>query len=55
MPNDSLKNRERFSTTLDKNVAKELKNFSKDTMIPISKILDMAISDYIKNKRGLQK
>ena len=47
MANDSLKNRERFSTTLDKQVVKELKNYSKKTMRPISKILDMAITQYI--------
>lgn len=45
---DSLKNRERFSTTLDKQVVKELKEYSQNTMIPISKILDRAITEYIK-------
>jgi metal-responsive CopG/Arc/MetJ family transcriptional regulator len=48
MGNDALKNRERFSTTLDKQVVKELKEYSQNTMIPISKILDRAITEYIK-------
>lgn len=45
---DALKNRERFSTTLDKQVVKELKEYSQKTLIPISKILDKAIMDFIK-------
>ncbi len=48
---DTLKNRERFSTTLDKNTIKQLKDFSKQTMIPISKIMDMAICSYIKEQK----
>lgn len=47
MPNDDLKTRVRFSTTLSKDVEKELKEYSKSTMIPISKILDAAIMQYI--------
>ena len=49
---DTLKNRERFSTTLDKQTVEELKNYSKSTMIPISKILDKAIHEYIKKASG---
>lgn len=48
MTNDTLKNRQRFSTTLDKDVLKALREYSDKTMIPISKILDMAIKEYIK-------
>lgn len=48
MSNESLKNRERFSTTLDKQVVHELKAYSQKTMIPISKIVDEAIKEYIK-------
>lgn len=48
MSGEPLKNRERFSTTLDKAIVKELKEYSERTMIPISKILDKAISEYIK-------
>ena len=45
---DTLKNRERFSTTLEKDVMQKLKDYSKKTMIPISKIVNQAILDYIK-------
>lgn len=48
---DTLKNRERFSTTLDKETMKQLKDFSEQTMIPISKIVDMAICNYIKEHK----
>ena len=47
MPKNELKNRIRFSTTLDKNTEKQLKEFSKSTLIPISKIVDSAIISYI--------
>lgn len=47
---DRLKNRIRISTTLDKNTIKELKNYSNKTMIPTSKIIDIAIQEYIKGK-----
>ena len=47
MPKDSLKNRVRFSSTLSPEVEKELKEYSQKTMIPISKILDIAITEFI--------
>lgn len=47
MSKNELKNRVRFSTTLDKEVEKKLKEYSKQTMIPISKIIDSAIVNYI--------
>ncbi len=47
MPKDELKNRVRFSTTLDKEVERKLKDYSKQTMIPISKIVDSAILEYV--------
>lgn len=47
MPNNELKNRVRFSTTLDKNTEIKLKEFSKETFVPISKIVDKAIINYI--------
>ncbi len=53
MANDTLKNKVRFSSTLPPEVDKMLKDFSKDTMIPISKILEVAIVEYIqKSKTG---
>ncbi len=51
MPKDELKNRVRFSTTLDKEVEKKLKEYSKQTMIPISKIVDSAILEYVDKKK----
>lgn len=47
MVKDSLKNRVRFSSTLSPEIDKALKEHSQKTMIPISKILDMAISEFI--------
>lgn len=53
MANDTLKNKVRFSSTLPPKVDKTLKEYSKKTMIPISKILEMAITEYIeKNTKG---
>ena len=48
---DRLKNRVRFSTTLDKKTVELLKEYSNETMIPSSKIVDVAIREYIE-KRG---
>lgn len=39
-----LKNRVRFSTTLDKDVEKKLKEYSKQSLIPISKLADKAFT-----------
>ena len=50
-----LKNRTRFSTTLSKDTADKLKNFSEETMIPTSKIVDQAIKEYIAKQRGESK
>ena len=47
---DRLKNRIRFSTTVDKKTIEALKEYSNQTMIPISKIIDVAVQEYIKNK-----
>lgn len=44
MPKDELKNRVRFSTTLDKEVERKLKEYSKKTLIPISKLSDKAFT-----------
>ncbi len=46
---DRIKNRSRFSTTLDKETVKILKEYSDKTMIPSSKIIDVAVLEYIKN------
>lgn len=47
MVKDSLRNRVRFSSTLSPEVDKALKEYSQKTMIPISKILDMAITEFV--------
>lgn len=52
MPKDELKNRARFSTTLDKEVEKKLKEYSKKTLIPISKLLDVIITKYIEENKN---
>lgn len=49
MPKDELKNRVRFSTTLDIDIEKRLKEYSKQTLIPISKIVDKALAMYLEN------
>lgn len=48
---NTLKNRERFSTTLDKQTVIALKEYAENTMIPISKIVDIAIMQYIKTNK----
>lgn len=46
-----LKNRERIGTSLPKELVKELKEYSDKTMIPISKIVEEALKQYLnKNK-----
>ncbi len=44
-----LKDRERIGTSLPKDLAKELRDYSKETMIPISKIVEKAICEYLKS------
>lgn len=51
MPKDELKNRIRFSTTLDKDVERKLKEYSKQSMIPISKLVDTAIARFIESQK----
>lgn len=45
MAKDTLKNRIRFSTTLTPESNEKLKELSKETLIPISKLVDIAISN----------
>ena len=47
---DRLKNRVRFSTSLDKKTVEMLKEYSDKTMIPISRIIDVAVQEYIKER-----
>lgn len=45
-----LKNRTRFSSTLENDVYRMLKEYSAKSDIPITKILDKAIVAYIRNQ-----
>lgn len=51
MSNDTLKNRIRISTTLTPQTNELLKEFSKKTEVPISKIIEKAILEYIKGEK----
>ena len=51
MSKDELKNRIRFSTTLDKDVERKLKEYSKQSMIPTSKLVDTAIARFIESQK----
>lgn len=50
MANDTLKNRVRISTTLTPETNEMLKVFSQKTEVPISKIIEKAILEYIESK-----
>ena len=50
MSKNELKNRVRFSTTLELCTNKKLKDFSQKTEIPLSKIVNNAINEYIERK-----
>lgn len=49
MAKRQYKTRVPFANTLDKKIFEELKEFSSMTKIPKSKILDMAIKQYIES------
>lgn len=49
MSKDTLKNRIRISTTLTPETNNLLKNFSEKTQIPISKIIEKSVLEYIEN------
>ena len=44
-----LKNRTRFSTTLDNEIYRKLKEYSRKTDVPITKVMDKAIAMYLQN------
>lgn len=44
-----LKNRTRISSTLDNEIYKQLKNYSNESDISITKILDRSIKMYLKS------
>lgn len=49
MPNPNLKNRVVPNSAIDKKLYEKLKIYSKETGIPISKLLDKAISLFLKS------
>lgn len=51
MASDTLKNRIRISTTLTPQTNELLKEFSQKTDVPISKIIEKAILEYIKGEQ----
>lgn len=50
MTKDTLKNRIRISTTLKPETHILLKNYSQKSQVPITKIIESAIIDYISKK-----
>ena len=44
-----LKNRTRFSTTLDNEIYKQLKEYSSKTDSPLTKIMDKAVTMYLQS------
>jgi len=47
---NDLKNRERIGTSLPSDLIKELKDYSEKTMIPLSRIIEASIIEYLKDK-----
>lgn len=43
----SVRRREMFTTTLSKDLKEELKEYSDRTMIPMSKLVEKAITEYL--------
>ena len=49
---DTLKSRVRFSTTLSPEIKVRLDKFSKDTDIPVSRLIERAVNEYLdKNEK----
>ena len=49
MPNRGLKNRTAISTAIDKELYEQLKKYSEETSIPISKLFDKAVAMYLES------
>ena len=47
-----LKNRERIGSAIDKELLNKLREYSKESKIPISKLLDEAIEDLLIKRKG---
>ena len=46
-----LKKRIHISTNIDKEIFNKLKQYSEDTMIPMTKIIDKALKEYLEKKK----
>lgn len=46
-----LKKRIHISTNIDKEIFNKLKQYSEDTMIPMTKIIDRALKEYLERKK----
>jgi len=46
-----LKNKERIGTSLPIELAKQLKDYSEETMIPISRIIEVALIEYLNKQK----
>lgn len=53
MSKDTLKSRVRFCTTLKPETHEQLKEMSRETLIPISKLVDMAIVDLLEKRTSV--
>ena len=47
-----LKNRERIGSAIDKELLTRLREYSKESKIPMSKLLDEAIEDLLAKRKG---
>lgn len=52
MANKDLKNRTPFSNAVDSELLKQLKDYSKESGIPLSKLLDKAIDLLLKSTKN---
>lgn len=50
---DDLKYRKRLSTSIDKGVYKAIYNYSIDSRVPLSRLLDEALEDFL-NKNDIE-
>lgn len=50
-----LKNKVRFSSTLPTELQQKLKDYSKKSMIPVSKIIETALNEYLTKKQSAEK
>jgi len=51
----NLKNKIRFSSTLPIGLHQVLQDYSQKSMVPISKILEAALTEYLNNQKSTKK